>query len=127
MKSIPRISDAEWEVMKVIWRQAPCSAQTIIDALSGSKNWHAQTIKTLLTRLGRKGAIRFKKEGRAYVYSPSVSEAECRATAAAAFLDRVFDGALSPCVAHFVTGQIRLLPEEIAELERILKDSNKRS
>jgi BlaI family penicillinase repressor len=126
MKSIPRISDAEWDVMKVLWRRAPCTAQAIIDALAESKQWHDQTIKTLLTRLARKGVIRFKKEGRAYIYSPTVTEAECRATAAKAFLERVFDGALSPCLAHFVTGEKRLRPEEVAELERILRASRKK-
>src|ERR1700677_5180965 len=101
MKSIPRISDAEWEVMKIFWRQAPCTAQDVVNSLAETKHWGAATIKTLINRLVRKGALSFEKKGRSYLYVPAVSEIHCRGIAATSFLDRVFDGALSPFVAHF--------------------------
>lgn len=126
MKSVPRISDAEWEVMKVFWRRGPCTAQAVIDDLAGSKHWRTATIKTLLNRLLRKGALTFEKSGRAYVYTPAVSEADSRGMAAVSFLERVFDGALSPFLAHFTAAGKRLRPEEIAELEKILKVSRKK-
>jgi BlaI family transcriptional regulator, penicillinase repressor len=126
MKPIPRISDAEWEVMKVFWRRGPCTAQIVIDDLADSKHWRTPTIKTLLNRLLRKGALSFEKKGRAYVYSPTVSEAESRGTAAVSFLDRFFDGALSPFLAHFTSTGKKLRPEEAAELEKILKVSRKK-
>ena len=78
MKSIPRISDAEWEIMKVLWRRAPSSAQVVIDSLEGTTHWHPTTVRTLLNRLVRKGVLNFKREGRAYIYSPTLTEAECR-------------------------------------------------
>lgn len=122
-----KISTAEWEVMKIIWRQAPCTAQVVIDSLAESQEWEVATIKTLLNRLVTKGVLRFEKQGRAYVYSPAVTEAECCASEATSFIDRVFGGALSPFLAHFAKSGRRLSAEDIAELEKILKQSRKKS
>lgn len=126
MKPASKISDAEWEVMKVLWKKAPCSAQTVIDALIGPQRWSAATVKTLLNRLMRKGAVRFEKNGRAYVYSPTLTEAEGRHTETVSFIDRVFDGALSPILAHFTKQGRRLTSEDITALEKILRDSRKK-
>lgn len=125
MKVLPKISDAEWEVMKVLWKQAPCSAQTVIEAVAKPQSWSAATVKTLLNRLVRKGAVRYEKNGRAYVYSAAITEAEGRHTETISFLDRVFDGALSPLLAHFTQRGEKLKAEDIAALEKLLRDSRK--
>jgi BlaI family penicillinase repressor len=116
----PRVSDAEWEVMKVIWRQAPCSAHEVVSALASSKSWSAATIKTLLNRLHSKGALRFERVGRSYLYHPAVTEDRLREAETESFIDRVFDGALSPMIAHFARSK-RLSEQDLDELERILK------
>lgn len=126
MKALPKISDAEWEVMKVLWKQAPCSAQSVIDAVAGPQSWSAATVKTLLNRLVRKGAVRYEKNGRAYVYSAAITEVEGRHTETVSFLDRVFDGALSPLLAHFTQRGEKLTPDDIAALEKLLGDSRKK-
>jgi len=120
MKSVPRISDAEWEIMKVLWRISPCNAQEVIDSLRDQRNWRPGTIRTLLNRLVQKEAVSFKKKGRAYIYSPSVSERESLNVAATSFLDRVFDGALTPFIAHFSGSGRKLSSEEISELQKLL-------
>lgn len=122
MSTTPRISETEWEVMKVVWQRSPISAQEIIETLSARDDWHPKTVKTLLNRLVKKKALGFKKEGRAYLYRPLVAERDCVAAASESFLDRVFGGSIQPMLAHFV-GQRKLSPEEIAELKRILKQS----
>ena len=121
MKAAPRISEAEWEVMKVVWKKSPCLAQDIIEALSDSSKWSPATIKTLLNRLMTKGALRFEKTGKSYLYSPAYTEEECRAAEADSFLRRVFDGALSPMLSHFVQSR-RLSAKELDSLEKILKE-----
>lgn len=125
MKPIPRVSEAEWEVMKVIWRKAPCAASDVIAELAPESGWQPATIKTLLNRLVAKGALRFEKTGRAYVYSPAVPEQELKRAAADSFLERVFDGGLSPMLAHFVQSR-RLSAREISDLEEILREGKKR-
>lgn len=125
MSKLPRISETEWEIMKVCWGKSPVSAQEIIDALSASDEWHPKTVKTLLNRLVKKRALGFQKEGRAYLYQPLVAEKDCVAAASESFLDRVFGGSLHPMLAHFV-GTRKLTPAEITELKRLLKQTEEK-
>jgi BlaI family penicillinase repressor len=124
MKAAPRISEAEWEVMKVIWKKSPCLAQEIIQATAADKKWGPATIKTLLNRLISKGALRFEKNGKSYLYSPAFTEEEFRTAEANSFLHRVFDGALSPMLSHFVQSR-QLTAKELDSLEKILKESKR--
>jgi BlaI family penicillinase repressor len=125
MSRTPRISEAEWEIMKICWSRSPVSAQDIIDALAGGKAWHPKTVKTLLNRLVKKHALGFHKDGRAYLYHPRVSESDCVAAESQSFLDRVFGGSLQPMLAHFVERR-KLSPAEIAELKTLLKPRDKK-
>ena len=120
MKSVPRISGAEWEVMKAIWQQFPCTAEEIIARLS----CHPKTARTLLNRLAKKGALAFEKDGRAYLYKPVVTERQCIDAASESFLDRVFGGSLKPMLAHFVEHK-KLSAKEIRELRDILNKNQK--
>lgn len=117
---MPRISETEWEVMKVCWEKSPVAAREIIDALSAGDEWHPKTVKTLLNRLVKKRALGFKKQGRTYLYQPLVAETDCVTAESESFLDRVFGGSLHPMLAHFV-GTKKLSPAEITELKRLLK------
>src|SRR5437763_7919890 len=121
MKRMPRISETEWELMRIIWAQAPCSAGEIVEALSRrDPTWHPKTVKTFLSRLVRKKALGFRKEGRAYLYRPLVEEKDCVDAASESFLERVFGGSLKPMLAHFVERK-KLSEEESRELRRMLK------
>lgn len=122
--NLPRITDAEWEVMKVVWRQAPCSAHDVVAALASSKTWSVGTIKTLLNRLHSKGALRFEKIGKSYLYHPAVTEDRLRNAEAESFLDRIFDGALSPMIRHLARAR-KLSEQDLNELEQILKKGRK--
>ncbi len=120
MKHLPRISEAEWEVMKVVWDKGACSAGEIVDALIiVDSSRHPKTIKTYLSRLTAKKALGFRKEGRGYLYRPLVSENECVKAVSQNFLERVFGGAIQPMLAHFVEHK-KLSASDIAELKRFL-------
>jgi BlaI family transcriptional regulator, penicillinase repressor len=122
MKTIPRISEAEWEVMKVVWAKAPCSASEIIETLvSTDPGKHPKTIKTFLNRLVGKKALGFDRDGRGYLYRPLASENECVKAVSKSFLERVFGGSLKPMLAHFVE-QKKLSSKEIRELKRLLEE-----
>jgi BlaI family penicillinase repressor len=120
-KKLPRISEAEWQVMRVLWVDSPRTANEVVDELLPSTDWKPNTIRTLLNRLVGKGAVGFTKEGRAHLYSPVVAEADCVRAAGRSFLERVYGGALMPMLAHFLE-EVELEPEELAELRRILDD-----
>jgi BlaI family penicillinase repressor len=122
MKKAPRISETEWEIMKVVWVEAPCSASQIIKLLTRTDpTWHPKTVKAFLNRLVKKRVLGFEKEGRAYLYRPLVREDECVGAASESFLERVFGGSLKPMLAHFVERKM-LSPDEIQELKELLEN-----
>lgn len=114
-----QISDAEWEIMKVLWQQPGMNASEVTDALAGEKNWHPKTIRTMLNRLTAKGVLKTKIVDKLYRYIPTVSREECISAASTSFLNRVFDGAVTPMVAHFVD-KSPLSKEDKEELLNIL-------
>jgi len=125
MGKMPRISETEWQVMKVLWAKSPCSAGEIIETLvAADRKWHPKTIKTFLNRLVTKGALHYEKEGRAYLYRPLATEKECVAAATQSFLERVFGGSFKPMLAHFVE-QKKLSADEIEELKKLLEERGK--
>ena len=56
-RSIPAISDAEWDVMKVVWDHGPLTSGDVVKRLADEKDWKPRTVKTLLSRLVQKGAV----------------------------------------------------------------------
>lgn len=69
-----KISDSEWEVMRVIWTMGQSTAKEITDLLSANKNWKTATVKTLLGRLVKKGILQPESQGKKFIYTPLVSE-----------------------------------------------------
>ena len=119
MGNAPRISEAEWRVMKVFWAKSPQTANEAVTALEATTDWSPKTVKTLINRLVKKGALQFTKDGRTYQYSPAVEEAACVRSESRSFLQRVYGGALKPMLATFIEHE-DLTPEDIAELKRLL-------
>lgn len=122
MSLIPNISEAEWEVMKISWSKThPCTANEIYAALASRTDWKANTVKTLINRLVKKGALGFKEERRVYRYYPLVGEEECIRAETRSFVKRVFGGAMKPLLVTFLQDET-LTQEEISELKRILEE-----
>jgi BlaI family penicillinase repressor len=120
MKEIPRISEAEWEVMKVLWADSPMLSSEIVGKFEDKSSWKPKTIKTLISRLVQKEAIGYREEGRSYFYYPLVSEEECVKAENESFLKRIYGGALKPMLVHFLQDE-KLSREEIEELKHILE------
>ncbi len=130
MSTQPQISDAEWQVMKVLWEHSPITSGELCERLASArpvagKQWHPKTIRTMLTRLTRKRAVGTKSRDGVYQYFALVSREECSRHAAHSFLDRVFDGALAPMVAHLAARRA-LTDEEKRELKKLLGTSGAR-
>jgi BlaI family transcriptional regulator, penicillinase repressor len=124
-KLTPKITDTEWEIMRVVWAQHPVTASEIVRQLSAEDpSWHPKTVRTLLARLTRRGALRFERRGRAYVYEPRVTEHECVAAASESFVERILGGSLKPMLAHFVEAR-RLTRKDLEELGNLLDDETR--
>lgn len=119
MKSIPRISDAEWQIMKVLWARSPLAGSEIVEALAPFTTWKPKTVMTLVNRLVIKKAVGYHKKGRAYHYYPLVEEEVCVRAESKSFLQRVYGGALKPMLAAMFSDS-RLTREEIEELKNLL-------
>lgn len=121
MTKLPKISDAEWMVMQVLWADSPRTANDVVEALGKRCGWSPRTIKTMLNRLVRKRALSFETEGKRYLYRPAVSREACVRDESRSFVDRVFGGKVGPVLAHFVE-DAKLSPEEIEQLRRLLDE-----
>ena len=116
---IASVSDAEVEVLQQLWAEAPLTAQEIIERMEKNGNAHPKTIKTLINRLLTKGALRFKEENRKYLYSPAVKKADFYRNRTESFLNKFFDGELSPLVSFF-SSQKKLSDKQIEELKQLI-------
>ncbi|MRW91962.1 BlaI/MecI/CopY family transcriptional regulator [Duganella sp. FT80W] len=120
MKPIP-ISEAESQVMEVLWSGSPRTAEDVVAALSERQDWQEATIKTLLNRLLKKGALRATKDGRRFLYSPVLTRERWVAAESGSLVDRLFGGRIAPLVAHF--GQHgKLSASDIKDLKRLIKE-----
>src|SRR5438067_6605655 len=103
-KRLPAISDAEWDVMKVVWNHGPLSSGDVVRRLAdekagrGARAWKPRTIKTLLARLVRKGAVAVSEADGKFLYSARVTREALARREAKGFLARVFDGAVAPAL-----------------------------
>lgn len=120
-----QISDAEWEIMKVLWQTPGLSANEVAERLVDARQWHLKTVRTLLDRLLKKGVVEATSVDRLYRYTPLLSREECVSQASDSFLSKVFDGAFTPMVAHFIKNS-PLSKKDRAELERILAKYDER-
>lgn len=123
MNRLPQISEAEFEVMKIVWQYAPVSTNEITDRLMKTTSWGAKTIQTLIKRLTNKGALTYEKEGRVYVYTPLVKENEYISQQSNSFLRRFYDGDITAILSAYIKND-RLSAEEIGTLRSILDDAD---
>ena len=119
-----RISESEWEVMKIIWNKKEVTSNEIIEKLKDKKDWKAATIKSLISRLLNKEAISFNKKGKEYIYYPLIEEKKTVIEESISFINRVFDGSISDLLLNFVKLE-KLTEEDIDELKEILNSKNK--
>ena len=114
-----QISEAESVVMEVLWSRSPLGADDVVAALSTRSDWAEPTIKTLLNRLLKKGAIQAERDGRRYLYSPVLTRESWVASQSEGVLERLFGGRVAPLVAHF-SERGKLSQDDIDELKRLI-------
>ncbi|PZN96056.1 MAG: CopY family transcriptional repressor [Alphaproteobacteria bacterium] len=116
-----RISDAEAAVMMVLWDHNPLTAQDVADRVPATRDWSANTVRTLLARLVAKKAVAHEADGRRYLYRPLIARGDYVAGESQRLIDRFFGGRLTPLVAHLAERD-SLGADQIAEIQALLKD-----
>ena len=115
-----KLSDPEWEIMKILWEHGPQAARDIFAHLKGSTDWSYSTMKTYVHRMVGKGWLKYEQIGNSYLYRPAVGKNRAVRKAIEDFSGRVLDGVLTPFVAYFAE-KGSLTSEDIEQLENIVK------
>lgn len=120
---IPKISDAELEIMKIVWG-SPGEVTLFSDIMEGlaarGRPCQKNTLIVLLSRLMNKGFLRARKIGRRNEYTALIPEAEYQTAQTKTFLDKLYEGSAKGLVANLITGDL-LTDEEYEELKQMLE------
>ncbi|MDE6944421.1 MAG: BlaI/MecI/CopY family transcriptional regulator [Lachnospiraceae bacterium] len=119
MRRLPQISEAEFEVMKVIWKHAPISTNEVTEKLTQTTKWNPKTIQTLIKRLVTKGALSYEKQSRVFVYTPLIEEKEYIGQESHSFLKRYYDGDITAMLSAYIEAD-KLSESEIDTLRSLL-------
>lgn len=128
MTKLPQITDAEWEVMKILWARKECPSSEIVKQLTETMEWSPKTIRTLLNRLVQKEAVGINKDEsrRAQMFYPLVSENEYLQSETKSFLQKLYGGAIKPMLANFLQEK-KLTEQEINELKQLFDDNKSKT
>ena len=125
MRELPQISEAEFEVMKVVWKYAPINTNEITEKLTQTTNWSPKTIQTLIKRLVSKKALTYEKQSRVFVYTPLVKEDEYIRRESNTFLNRFYDGNIISMLASYIEDD-KLSEAEIDTHRSLLSEKHKK-
>jgi BlaI family transcriptional regulator, penicillinase repressor len=118
-----RITSAESQIMEALWRTAPLSTEEIVAEVGPAQAWAEGTVRTLINRLLKKKAIRGERDEGRYVYRPLVERAQYVLSESRGLLDRLFEGEVSPLVAHFAQHRA-LSPADVKKLKQLIAELN---
>ncbi|MEY8533997.1 BlaI/MecI/CopY family transcriptional regulator [Blautia pseudococcoides] len=125
MAALPQISEAEFEVMKIVWQYAPVNTNEITEKLLQTTAWSPKTIQTLIKRLVTKGVLSYEKQGRIFVYTPLVQESKYINQESDSFLDRYYDGDITSMLSSYLENG-KLSETEINTLRSLLSKRPKK-
>ena len=125
MSDLPQISEAEYEVMKIVWKHAPINTNEITEKLLQSTSWSPKTIQTLIKRLVTNGVLTYEKQSRVVVYTPLVKESEYICQESNSFLNRYYDGDITAMLSAYIEND-KLTEPEIETLRSLLSKRGKK-
>lgn len=121
-KMIQKVSDAELEIMKIVWNNEGATLFAfLMDKLEAKgKTWQKNTVITLLHRLMDKGFLKAKKTGRRNEYTPLISETEYKTAQTKNFVNKIYEGSAKGLVSNLIQSDL-LTTNEYEELKKILE------
>lgn len=124
-KSIAELTEAQWEIMRVVWEQEPCAAGTVQEALAKSRDWAYATVKVTMDRMVEKGFLKIEKIRNLQLFRSCIGEVEARRGELRSMLKRGFGGALTPLLKFLIEHE-GLSKEEAAQLRDFVNKSAKK-
>ncbi len=119
------LTEAEWEIIQVVWEREPCAAPTVQEALQARKKWTYSTVKTLMDRMVAKGLLTTERIRNLILYRSAVTQKQARKGEVAKTLTRAFGGAFTPMM-QFMLESHSLSDTELAELESMIRKRRRR-
>lgn len=116
-----KITPAETKIMDLLWEREPRGSEEMVQDLMRSEGWRTGTIRTLLARLVKKGAVGVEAEGRRYSYRPLIARADYAKSESESLIDRLFAGELTPMVAQFTRSR-PLSPKDLEALKALIAE-----
>ena len=120
-----KLTQAEWQIMKALWKKHPATARQVMARLPKGVSWAYTTIKTMLARLVEKKVVSECKNSNTSIYEPLLSQRKARLSAFRSMLDQAFDGATDPLL-HFLLEEKQLNAKQKRELTKILNEESKK-
>lgn len=120
-EQLPQISEAEYEIMKIIWEQHPISTNDVCGQISRTHDWSPKTVHTLLSRLSAKHAVSYEKKNRMYYYSPLIRQEDYLLRENRSFLNRFYDGRVDSMFSAFLNEK-DISRQELQELYHMLQE-----
>ena len=123
-KPLVELTEAEWEIMKVVWEKQPCAAGTVQEMLVKSRDWAYSTVKTTMDRMAEKGFLTIERISNLQLFRACVSEVDAKRGELRKMLKRAFDGALTPMM-QFLIEHEGLSKEEASQLRKLVTRAKK--
>jgi predicted transcriptional regulator len=120
-----QLTDAEWTIIKEVWKREPVAAPTVQEALEQQKRWSYSTVRTLMDRMAAKGILTSEKLRNLTLFRSAIKQQEAQKSEVLATLRNAFSGAFTPFVQCLLDTQ-NLSAAEISELEKLLKAKKKK-
>jgi len=124
-KTETEVTEAEWEILNIVWEKEPCAAGTVQEALVDRKDWAYTTVKLTMNRMVKKGFLEIEKIRNLHLFRACISRAEARRGELRKMLDRAFGGALTPMLKFLIEHE-GLSVEETAELRELVRHSRRK-
>ncbi len=108
--------------MRIVWQKRRATVRDVFETLLERRRIAYTTVMTMMRVLERKGYVKATRVDRAYVYRPTRPQQQVLRSMVREFVDRVFHGSAAPLLVHLIEDR-RLSPEEIEEIERLIRES----
>jgi len=122
-KPTVELTEAEWEIMKVVWEKEPCAAGTVQETLAGSRDRAYSTVKTTMDRMVEKGFLEIERIRNLQLFRSCISKVDARRGEFRKMLKRAFDGALTPMM-QFLIEHEGLSKDEASQLRKLVEKQN---
>ena len=120
------LTEAEWQIIQVVWQREPCAAPTVQEALQATRKWAYSTVKTLMDRMATKGLLATERIRNLVLYRSTITLEQAQRGEVMRTIKRAFDGALTPMMQFLLDGN-DLSQQQLEEMEAMIREKRMQS